>query len=379
MNKVKFLALAIIAGAIMVSCGGKKYTEDLAGKREELDALKKESQTAQARIAKLESEIAKLDPAAASQGKAKRIGIDTVATSDFKHYIEIQGSVDALENNLALQQIPGMVTAIYVREGDRVSKGQVLFVTDASTYEKQMEVVESQYDLAKTAFEKQKKLWDQNIGSELQYLQAKTGKETLEKQMGNLRAALEMTKCKSPINGTVDEVRVKLGDMAAPSQLMPGIRVVNFSNLVVKAKLSDSQIGKVKEGDKVKVSFPDINKTIDATVSHVGQTVDKQTRTFNVEVRLSNPSSEYKANMITKLMINDDTEKAVVVIPENVVQRSEMGEYVLVAENGRAVKKTVKTGMSYDGKIVVTEGLTVGDKLITFGYTEVVDGQKVEF
>jgi membrane fusion protein (multidrug efflux system) len=160
---------------------------------------------------------------------------------------------------------------------------------------------------------------------------------------------------------------------------MPGIRVVNFSNLVVKAKLSDSQIGKVKEGDKVKVSFPDINKTIDATVSHVGQTVDKQTRTFNVEVRLSNPSSEYKANMITKLMINDDTEKAVVVIPENVVQRSEMGEYVLVAENGRAVKKTVKTGMSYDGKIVVTEGLTVGEKLITFGYTEVVDGQKVEF
>lgn len=379
MNKVKLVAMASIIGAILISCGEKKYAADLAGKRAELDDLKAATQKAQTRIAKLEAEIAKLDPTAAGQGKAKRIGIDTVATSDFKHYIEIQGSVDALENNLALQQIPGMVTAIYVKEGDRVSKGQVLFATDASTYEKQMEVVESQYDLAKTAFEKQRKLWDQNIGSELQYLQAKTGKETLEKQMGNLRAAIEMTKCKSPINGTVDELRVKLGDMAAPSQLMPGIRVVNFSNLVVKAKLSDSQIGKVKEGDKVKVSFPDIDKTIDATVSHVGQTVDKQTRTFNVEVRLSNPSSEYKANMITKLMINDDTKKAVIVIPENVVQRSEMGEYVLVAENGRAVKKVVKTGLSYDGNIVVTEGLTVGDKLITFGYTEVVDGQKVEF
>ena len=377
--KTRIIFAALISALIFNACDNKTDSKELEAKKTKLAELITQQKDLQTQITNLESEIKAIDPKALFVEKSKKIGIDTLKLQDFYHFIEVQGTIDAMENVLAIQQIPGIVTGINVKEGDRVSRGQVLYLTDASTYQKQMDVVQTQLDLAKVAFDKQKKLWEQNIGSELQYLQAKAGKETLEKQYSNLNAALELTKCKSPIDGIVDEVRVKLGDMAAPSQMMPGVRVVNASKMVVKAKLADSQIGRVKVGDKVMVSFPDINQKIEALVTYVGQTVDKQTRTFNVEVRINNPSNEYKANMIAKLLINDDLQKSKIIIQENVIQKSIDGHYVLVAENGRALKRDVETGNSYDGKIIVTQGLKTGDKLITFGYTEVVDGQKIDF
>jgi len=377
--KTRIIFAALISALIFNACDNKTDSKELEAKKTKLAELITQQKDLQTQITNLESEIKAIDPKALFVEKSKKIGIDTLKLQDFYHFIEVQGTIDAMENVLAIQQIPGIVTGINVKEGDRVSRGQVLYHTDASTYQKQMDVVQTQLDLAKVAFDKQKKLWEQNIGSELQYLQAKAGKETLEKQYSNLNAALELTKCKSPIDGIVDEVRVKLGDMAVPSQMMPGVRVVNASKMVVKAKLADSQIGRVKVGDKVMVSFPDINQKIEALVTYVGQTVDKQTRTFNVEVRINNPSNEYKANMIAKLLINDDLQKSKIIIQENVIQKSIYGHYVLVAENGRALKRDVETGNSYDGKIIVTQGLKTGDKLITFGYTEVVDGQKIDF
>jgi RND family efflux transporter MFP subunit len=162
--------------------------------------------------------------------------------------------------------------------------------------------------------------------------------------------------------------------------MMPGVRVINSSKLVIKAKLSDSQIGKLKAGDKVQVNFPDINKTIESTVSFVAQVVDKVSRTFNVEVRLDNKDANYKANMIAKLMMNDESANNALVVPSNVIQKGEDGsEYVLIAENKKAVKKVVKTGLSYDGNTLIESGLVAGDKLITFGYSEVVDGQKIDY
>jgi RND family efflux transporter MFP subunit len=377
--KTRIIFAALISALIFNACDNKTDSKELEAKKTKLAELITQQKDLQTQITNLEAEIKAIDPKALFVEKSKKIGIDTLKLQDFFHFIEVQGTIDAMENVLAIQQIPGIVTGINVKEGDRVSRGQVLYLTDASTYQKQMDVVQTQLDLAKVAFDKQKKLWEQNIGSELQYLQAKAGKETLEKQYSNLNAALELTKCKSPIDGIVDEVRVKLGDMAVPSQMMPGVRVVNASKMVVKAKLADSQIGRVKVGDKVMVSFPDINQKIEALVTYVGQTVDKQTRTFNVEVRINNPSNEYKANMIAKLLINDDLQKSKIIIQENVIQKSIDGHYVLVAENGRALKRDVETGNSYDGKIIVTQGLKTGDKLITFGYTEVVDGQKIDF
>jgi len=373
------LYVLAVAAMLMAACtGGEK--QELAAKKKELSDLKNQDRTIVAKIEVLEKEIAKLDTSMKIAAKTKLVGIDTLEPTTFKHYVEVEGQVDAKENVLAMQLAPGVVTAILVSVGDHVHKGQVLYTTDASATESQIATLKTQLDLATTVYEKQARLWKENIGSEVQYLQAKTNKEAAESQLGQLQNAVELTKCKSPIDGVVDEIRVKIGDMAAPSQAMPGVRVVNNSYLVIKAKLSDAQIGLLEVGDKVKVNFPDINKTIESKVSFVGQVVDKQTRTFNIEVKLDNKDANYKSNMIARLLINDDVQPNVITVPTNTIQQNDKGEnYVLLAENNTAVKRIVEVGSEYNGTTVITKGLKKGDKIISFGYSEVVDGQNISY
>jgi len=368
------------AAAILTACGGGE-PKDLEGKKKLLSESKLQLKELQQKITALETSITKIDTSFKAEQKIKLVKIDTIKPTEFSHFIEVQGTVDADENVLAINQMPGIVTAILVKPGDRVSKGQVLATTDGSAYERGIEAMQTGLDLATTAFERQKRLWEQNIGSEIQFLQAKTQKETLEKQMKAQSAQLEMTKVKSPINGTVDEVRLKLGDMSAPSAAMPGIRVINANKLVLKARVSDSFIGKVRQNDKVKVFFPDLNKTVESVISYAGQVVNQVNRTFNIEAKLDNNKGEYAANMIAKLLINDEIKKNVLVVPSNVVQRSVDGIYILVAEteNGKQIarRRTVKLGNDYDGRTVVEEGLKTGDRVITFGFSELVDGQLI--
>ena len=379
MKNHRLSALALTLMLLAACTGGEK--QDLAAKKKELSDLKSKQREIVSKISLLEKEIAKLDTTIKVDAKTKLVGVDTLAPVTFKHFVEVEGTVDAKENVLALQLAPGVVTAILVSVGDHVHKGQVLFTTDASATETQIATLKTQLALATTVYEKQAHLWKENIGSEVQYLQAKTNKEAAESQLAQLQNAVELTKCKSPIDGVVDEIRVKIGDMAAPSQAMPGVRVVNNSNLVIKAKLSDAQIGLLEIGDMVTVNFPDINnKTIQSKVSFVGQVVDRQTRTFNVEVKLDNRDANYKTNMIAKLLINDDVQKNVITVPTNTIQQNENGQdYVLVAENHKAVKRIIETGSNYNGTTVVTKGLSKGDMIISFGYSEVVDGQNISY
>jgi RND family efflux transporter MFP subunit len=381
MRNIHNIIAIAFAAAVLTACGGGGEPKDLEGKKKLLSESKLQLKELQQKINALESTIAKIDTSFKAEQKVKLVKIDTIKPTEFSHFIEVQGTVDADENVLAINQMPGIVTAIFVKPGDRVTKGQVLATTDGSAYERGIEAMQTGLDLATTAFERQKRLWEQNIGSEIQYLQAKTQKETLEKQMKAQSAQLEMTKVKSPINGTVDEVRLKLGDMAAPSQAMPGIRIVNTNKLVLKARVSDSYIGRVRQNDKVKVFFPDLNKTVETVISYAGQVVNQVNRTFNIEAKLDNNKGEYAANMIAKLLINDEVKKNVLVVPSNVVQRSVDGIYVLVAEteNGKQIarRRTVKVGNDYDGRTVVEEGLKAGDRVITFGFSELVDGQLI--
>ncbi|HRN94537.1 MAG: efflux RND transporter periplasmic adaptor subunit [Chitinophagales bacterium] len=373
---------AIIFSVIVSACAGGE-AKDLASKKKQLSEAKAKLKELSTSISTLETEISKMDTSFHAQQKVKLVKGDTLKPSLFKHFIEVQGSIDADDNVLAINQIPGIVTAIFVKPGDHVTKGQILATTDGSAYERGVEGLQTALTLATTAYEKQKNLWEQNIGSEIQFLQAKTQKESLEKQLKAQQAQYEMTKIKSPINGTVDEVRLKLGDMAAPSQAMPGIRVINTSKLTLKAKLSDSYIGRVKQGDLVNVFFPDINKTIETRISYAGQVVNPTGRTINVESKIDNTKGEYAANMLAKLLINDVVIKNALVVPTNIVQRSADGLYVLVAanENGATVvqKRNVKVGDDYNGKTVITDGLKEGDLVITFGYSELVDGQPIAF
>lgn len=384
MNFQKSFLAITVASIFLISCENAAEKTAIADKKKKLAEYKTDLKALTGKIDLLEKEIAKLDTSFHIQQKTKLIQVEALKKQDFRHFIEVQGNVDAEENILALNQQPGIVTSILVKVGDRVSKGQLLGTTQTTAaIEDQVRSTETQVALARTAFEKQARLWEQNIGSEIQFLQAKTQKEAAESGLAGLKKQLEMTKIIAPISGTVDAVNLRVGDMAAPSQLMPGIRIINDSNLKIKAKLADSDFGKVKNNDKVEVEFPDINQTIQSTVSYVSKTIDPRSRTFMLEAKLNNTRGEYAANMIAKLKINDAILKNVLLVPTNVIQKSATGTYVLVAvqENGvkTAHKKSVTVGADYDGKTVITEGLEEGDSIITFGFSEVVDGQRIEF
>lgn len=382
---MKFQKLTISAFLLLslAACTNSEK-KDIETKKKELAKYKGELKEVSGKIETLEKEIARMDTTFKIEQKAKLVEVEPVSKQDFKHYIEVQGTVDAEENVTALNQQPGLVTAIFVKVGDHVNKGQVLATTqNEGAYTDQLSAAQTQLSLATTAYEKQKALWDQKIGSEIQFLQAKTQKEAAEKNIDALKKQIDMTKVIAPISGTVDAVNLRVGDMAAPSQLMPGIRIINGGSLKVKSKLADSDFGKVKEGDVVQIEFPDLNKSIDATVNYVSKTIDPKSRTFAVEIKLNNDRNLYAANMIAKLKINDAQYKNVLLVPSNVIQRSTDGMYVLVAteKNGvkTAEKKMVTPDASYAGRTVIKDGLTEGDKLITFGYSEVVDGQKIEY
>jgi RND family efflux transporter MFP subunit len=252
---------------------------------------------------------------------------------------------------------------------------------DGNTIRKGIEEVKTGLQLAVTMYEKQKKLWDQNIGSEAQFLQAKSQKESLEQRLQTMEAQLSMTYIKAPVSGIVDEIKVKLGEMANPG--FSGIRVVNGKELKVKANLSDVHIGKVKKGDKVELIFPDLHKSIQSNVSYVGQSVNANNRTIMVEAKLPNANNEFKANQFSKMKINDGILKNAIVVPSNLVQHSISGEYYVlvgVPENGliTARKKLVKMGVEYNGETQILEGLQAGDLIITAGYNEIVDGQHIQ-
>lgn len=381
--KFQKLSLIVFSTLLLAACADSDK-KDLESKKKQLAEDKGQLKDLTVKIETLEKEIAKLDTTFKVDQKSKLVQIDELKTENFRHFIEVQGNVDAEENVTVLPQQPGLVTAINVKVGDHVTKGQILGQTaTTATVNDQYQAAQVQLGLATTAYEKQKTLWDQKIGSEIQFLQAKAQKEGAEKNIDALKGQLEMTKLIAPISGTVDAVNLRIGDMAAPSQLMPGIRIINGSSLKVKAKLADSDFGKIKQGDKVVIEFPDINKTIEAAVSYVSSTIDPRSRTFGVEVKLNNDRNEYAANLIAKLKINDEVLKNVLVVPTNVIQKSADGAYVLVAEVNNGVKtahkRMIKASVEYNGQTVITDGLKEGDKIITFGYSEVVDGQKIDF
>lgn len=374
--KPTYLPILVIA---LLACSEPKK-EGLAGKKEELAALKKQQAELDAKATALQAEIAKLDPKSQEEAKTKTVTVSPVASTTFRHFVEVQGSVDAQNNVQVAPKASGAITAVYVKEGDAVRAGQTLAKVDDQVMRESVEEIRSQLSLANTVFEKQKNLWSQQIGTELQYLQAKNNKEGLERRLSTLNVQLSQNNITSPISGVVDQVNVKAGEMAMPG--VGVVRVVNLSQLKVVAKVADTYVSSVKKGDLVTVKFPDLNREINARVTFVSATVDPLSRTFNIEATL--PSSrDLKPNQLAVVNINDVNKPNAIVINQNLVQNTEQGQVVYVAV-GEGAKKTakakvVKTGQSYNGQVEITEGLQAGEQLVTTGYQELVDGQPVSF
>ena len=368
-----------IAAALLASCSGEKK-EGLAGKKEELTKLKTEQSETEKKIKTLESEIAKLDTTKRAETNIKIVTVQPLTVGTLSHYVELQGSIDAKNSVMVTPKTGGAVTAVYVREGDQVKAGTALAKVDDSILRESIEEVKSQLTLANTIFTKQKNLWDQKIGTEIQFLQAQNNKEGLEKKLVTLNAQLSQSRITSPISGVVDQVNVKVGETAAPGAGV--FRVVNLSNLKVTAKVSDTYAASVKRGDEILISFPDLQKDYKAKVSFVSTTVDPLSRTFTIEANLPS-SAVLKPNMVAKVQINDATKKNALIVDQNIIQGTEKGQvvYVAVNEGGKkkAKSKIVKTGLIYNGKIEITEGLQAGDEIITTGYQEVSDGQTISY
>lgn len=370
MQKILILLSVVV---LFYSCGAS--TDD---KKSQLEKLKKEQEDLSKKIKTLEDEIAKTD----TSKKAKMLDVEVapVAVQPFKSYVEIQGKLDADQNVTISALMAGTIKSIYVTEGDAVKAGQILAEVDDAVLRQSVSQMQSQLAFATDLYNKQKNLWDQKIGSEVQYLTAKNQKESLEKQLQTMNEQLELYKIKSPINGTIDEVMLKLGQTAAPG--FPAIRVVNMGSLKVKADVSENYASKIRVGNSVIVKFPDAGKELDAKVSFVSKVISAMNRTFNVQVSVPT-DADLHPNMIAKMMVVDYESPHAIVIPLNTVQNSTEGNFVFVAEKndkGQSVahKRIVSAGRDYDGQVEILDGLKEGDTIITVGFQDLEDGELIK-
>jgi RND family efflux transporter MFP subunit len=364
----KLFLLPVIAIAIIACNSGG------VDKKAELEDLKKQEAEIKAKIVALETELNANDTTI----KSVSVSVATLKAVPFKNYIDVQGRVDADENIALSTEMPGTITRINVKVGDEVSAGQVLAETDARAINQQISDLQTNAALVNQVYEKQKTLWDQKIGTEIQFLQAKTNKESMEKKMLTLQEQLRMSKIISPINGTVDAVDVKLGQAVMPG--MPAIRVINFSNLKVKADVAESYASKIRKGSEVIVHFPDTQDSVVSKVNFVSRAINNASRTFTVEVLLDD-KKEYHPNMVARLNINDyQSAQPAITVPVRTIQKDEANEsFVFVAENGIAKKRIVTLGKEYRGQAEILSGLKEGDMLVTLGYDLINDGDLIAY
>ena len=366
------LTMLSLAFVILASCGGA------SSNTAKLEKLKVNQAELSNEISALEKEISKSNPEAITVRK-KEIVTTTLAPRKFDYFVQTQGMVESEDNILVSAEAMGVITSVLVKEGQRVQRGQVLAQIDNKITLRSIEEVKSGLQLATTIYEKQKNLWDQKIGTEVQFLQAKNNKEGLEKRLATLNEQLDMARIKTPINGTIEQVNVKIGENAAPGA--PAFRVINTTNLKIVASVSEAYVTSIKNGDKVKVSFPALNKEIDARVTFVGRNINPLSRSFPVEIDL--PSlADLRPSMTAVLRVIFNTEEEALCVPINVVQEINGKKIVYVAEmDGQqlvARRKEIEVGGVYDNLAEVKSGLKQGDKVITVGYQGLNDGEFVK-
>jgi membrane fusion protein (multidrug efflux system) len=370
--KTKKYGILLGLGLILVACGPRSEEAQLAQLERQRDALTE-------RIENLKQEIAQKKAPGEKREKTMNVRISRVEKGLFQHFIQVQGTVESDNNVLVAPQSSGIVKKIHVQAGNRVTRGQLLAELDGSILKSSIAEVENGLKLAVTIFERQQRLWDKNIGSEIEFLQAKNNKEGLEKRLETLEEQYKLTKIFSPLSGTVDEVLIKEGEMAAAG--IGAVRVVQLSNLKIKVDLSEVYISRIKKNDLVQVSIPVLGREFDLRVDAVSQVIDPNNRTFQVEMKIPKSETGIKPNMLSVLMINDYTNREALKVPLNIVQETGTEKFIFVAEQKSekwiAWRRSVQTGKNYNNWIEVVSGLQEGEHVVTFGYQNLADGQNL--
>jgi membrane fusion protein, multidrug efflux system len=380
---MKKLFLLATISILLFSCGKKEESvniDDLIESKN-LVNIKAKRDLIQADLAKLETAITALD---IKKTEEALVSVMTVKDTIFNHYLEVQGSVNTNQNILIQPEMPGTLVALNVKAGQRVSSGQVLGRTDDAGMSQQLAAMENQYNLSKTMFERQKNLWDQKIGSEMQFLQAQTQMVGAQKAVLQMKAQLSKTLIKAPFSGVIDEVFVERGQVVAPS--MQGLmRIVNLSNMYVSTEVPETYIGKLKVGTVVNVGLSSLGKTYTGRVRQVGNNINPTNRSFGIEVGVPNPDNLLRPNQVAKLQIIDYTNKNAIAIPTNAILSNGDGtKFVYTAENsngktGTAKKIVITTGQSSGNVTEILSGLDSLDVIVTEGLNTITEGTKLNF
>lgn len=377
MNKIKssIWSAALLA---LIACGGTD--RDIDGKKAELKEYREELKELKTKISSLEEEIATEDPNALNRDKATLVTTEPVPVKTFRHFLEVRGSVTSDRNVSISAETPGMVQRVLVQEGEQVKKGQVLIRQDAEISRRGLEELQTSLELATIRFERQKKLWDQKIGTEIQFLEAKNAKESLDRRIASSRSQLANFTIRAPFSGSIDKVFIKEGEMAQPGG--PLIRLVSLQDMFIESDISEAYLGEFQVGDTVEVTFPSLNQSLTSTVNSIGEVIDQNNRTFSIEVKLPSDAKLLRPNLLAVLRIEDFHEPNAVVVPTNLILSDNQGDYVYVAkeQDGQltAVKNQIERGMTYDSETMIVSGLTGNEQLINEGFREVAEGMRIK-
>ena len=383
MRKIYTLLLATI---ILSSCGDKKEqsletviaSQDLVQIRAKKDELNGKQLELSNQIKQLNDEIAKLD----TNKKVPQVSTFKLKEENFIHYLELQGSVQTKMNVLISPEMNGVLTAIYVKEGQSVRKGQILAKIDDNGLSNQLAQLKVQAALAKTTYERQKRVWDQKIGSEIQFLQAKANHEAQTNAVAQLEKTLAKINITAPFSGVIDDVIIEQGNLVTPG--MGVFRIVNLNNMYIETDVPESYITSVKKGEDVEVEFPILGKKMQSIIRQAGNFINPANRTFKVEVLVPNKDGNIKPNLTAKLKINDYSNENAILIPQSIISENAKGEqYIFVVENikdkiGVAKKAIIETGKTQGDYIEVISGLSKGLEVVEEGARSVKDNQEVE-
>lgn len=397
MLTIKKLIILSSTSLIMAGCGGNKEGGNiLADKKATLEKLKTEHSQITGKITALQSEINKLDTASNNLSNPKLVGVTTIVTQSFSHYIDLQGNITSDNVSYVSPRMgPGQVRAIYVKKGDQVKQGQLLLKLDDAVMrqsvlaaQKSLETLKTQLIFAKDINQRQGNLWKEGIGSEVQYISAKNNVQSLEKQLSaseeQVKVAEEQLKASNvyaDVTGVVDDLNVRVGEIfAGLAGATPQIKLVSTSALKVITQVPENYGNKIKVGSKVIINFPESNKTINATVATTSRTINANNRSFDAEVKIAY-DSEIRPNQLAQLKFQDYESPNAIAISVNTVQTDEKGKFVYVAaqEGNKLIarKKSIVVGEMYGQLIEVKSGLAQNESLITDGYQNIYDGQVI--
>ena len=379
MKKIILIATFL---SLIFSCGKKKDNTNIDSliASKNLVSIKAKRGELQTQLTKLDDAIALLD---IKKSEEALVSVSVVKDTVFSHYLEVQGNVDTKENLIIYPQFSGILNTVNVIAGQKVSKGQLLGTIDDGGLSQQLAQMETQMALAKTTFERQKRLWDQKIGSEIQYLQAQTNMISQQKAVSQMKAQLAKTRIIAPFSGVIDELITEKGQVVGPGQGL--MRIVNLNNMFVSTAVPESYIGKLKVGTVVNVYLASLGKTYAGKIRQVASNINPNNRSFGIEVSIPNTENLLRPNQVAKLKIIDYTNANAVVVPSNVIQVDGNGDlFVFEAtsikdKTGIAKKVIVKVGKTSENFTEILGGLEPKTIVVSDGVNTVSEGMKLNF